>query len=231
MRGPDEDLAEGLGQGQVLKLARGDLDRDMRLRPTVGVHLIEVGALDRADQQGEATQRAVVVEALHVLQQGGDLVRQFGAPSFRVRPRRRRPAGRICRRTGRRWRGPRRDSRAGLPPARPATDRDRSAGGSGRGCGSGPRGASLCPAPCTRRLKPSLSVRPFQTAVKASSNGTLTSVKQRSPPRGSSSRNSWTWISVSPVGRRAWPHSSSVFSPMSARIGRTSDSGTAEPRR
>ena len=50
----------------------------MRLGLTVGVQLEIVGALDRADQGGDAPQRAVVVQALHLLEEGGDLAFKLG---------------------------------------------------------------------------------------------------------------------------------------------------------
>ena len=77
MRCPDEDFAERLGQGQVGQFARGDLDRDVRLVPAVGPGLVVVGALDRLDQQSHPAQGAVMIEALHVLEQGVDLLDQF----------------------------------------------------------------------------------------------------------------------------------------------------------
>ncbi|MNI04398.1 hypothetical protein D3C73_573200 [compost metagenome] len=81
VRGPDEDLAERLGQGQIGQLLAGDLDRDVGLRIPLGVDLIEVGALDAVDQGRDPAQGAVVVQALHVLQQGLDLGVQFGHQS------------------------------------------------------------------------------------------------------------------------------------------------------
>jgi len=78
VRRPDEDFAIGFGQGQVLKLTRGDLDGDVGLGLAVGVRLEEVGAFDGADQQGDPTQRPVVVQALDVLKQGDDALVQFG---------------------------------------------------------------------------------------------------------------------------------------------------------
>src|SRR5690606_367253 len=50
VRRPDEDFAEGLGQGQVGQFLGRDLDRDVGLRIPLGVDLIEVGALDPVDQ-------------------------------------------------------------------------------------------------------------------------------------------------------------------------------------
>ena len=79
VRRPDEDLAIGFGQGQVVEFARGDLDRNVRLEAAVGCRLVIVGALDRPDQGHHPAQRPVMVQRLHVHQQGVDLVRQFGA--------------------------------------------------------------------------------------------------------------------------------------------------------
>ena len=78
----DEDLAVRLGRRQIGQLAAGHLERDVRLhRPICGA-LVEVGPLDGADQQRQAAQHAVVVEALDQLQRLVDLVQDRGGLLF-----------------------------------------------------------------------------------------------------------------------------------------------------
>ena len=81
-------------------------------------------------------------------------------------------------------------------------------------------------APCTRRLKPSFSVRPVQTATTASSNASLTSANTRSR-----AARVLDLEVVHPDRRRGPPASTGkpasamAFRPMFSRIGSTSASG------
>ena len=70
---PHENLAIGLGQRQFLKLATGDLQRDMRLGPTLRVGLVVVRPQDRLDQTEDAAQDTVVIDTGDSLEPGPDV--------------------------------------------------------------------------------------------------------------------------------------------------------------
>ena len=73
---PDEDLAIGLGQGQVGQFRGSDLEADIGFGCAVRAWLIVVCALDGADQQGDASQNPVLIQTFDRLQ-GLDNVGHF----------------------------------------------------------------------------------------------------------------------------------------------------------
>src|SRR5262249_56832892 len=76
----NEDLVERPRQRHGVKPAARKLDGDEVLRVSTGVDLVEVGADRRLDRIDEATQDAVLVEALHASQRGLDRTGELGLP-------------------------------------------------------------------------------------------------------------------------------------------------------